>query len=159
MDQNIDIAQNKLCSHCKKHKQLSEFIRSQGKRTQEKEFSICNDCSEKEKGKRLSNPEPVDEETLSQLEYPDENRDIEEIINDNEDDVLYELAELEELVASHFKNVVEDVVNFSGIFEFDDELIDDDTQVLNQDNNDVEEDRIHNIIHHFILPIEAGLGN
>jgi len=44
-------------------------------------------------------------------------------IHDNEDNVLYELAELKELVTRQFTNVDENEgVNFSGIFEFDDEL-------------------------------------
>ena len=56
-DQTIDISQNKLCSRCAKCKAQSESIRLHG--DQEKEFSTCNDCSEKRKGKRPSNPEPV----------------------------------------------------------------------------------------------------
>src|SRR6185369_12568828 len=136
-NQNIDITQNKSCSHCGAQQPLSEFIRSQG-RSQEREFSICNNCSEKKKGKRLSNPEPIDE---------DKDNDLEEEIND-EDEVFYELAELKELVARNFTNVEDGKVNLSGIFEFENELIDND-----QDN---EEDRIRNIIYHFILPIEAG---
>ena len=44
-------------------------------------------------------------------------------IHDNEDNLLYELAKLEELVTRHFTNVDENEgVKFSGIFEFDDEL-------------------------------------
>ena len=154
-NQNIDITQDKLCSHCRKYKTLSEFIQSQGKRSQEKELSICSDCSEKKKVKRPSNPEPIDEETLNQPEYPqDEGCDLED---DNEDEALYELSELEDLVARHFTDVEENGVNFSGIFEFDDEVFDNDPQVLNQDNNNnTEEDRIRNIIYHFILPVEAG---
>jgi len=69
---------------------------------------------------------------------------------------LYELAELEELVTIHFTNAEENGgVNFSGTFEFEKELIDDDSQLLNN-NHDNEEDRIHNLIYHFLLPIEAG---
>ena len=150
----INVTQDKLCSHCTKRKTLSEFHGSQ-----EKEFSTCNVCSEKKKRKI---PEPIDEdneyrssETLNQPEYPqDETSELEEI-NDNEDDVLYELVELEELVARHFANIEENEVNFSGTFEFEKELIDD-FQTLNNDQDNTEEDRIHNIIYHFLLPIEAG---
>src|SRR6185369_6213351 len=142
-DQTVDITQNKSCSRSGTQKPLSEFIQSQG-RSQEREFSICNNCSEKKKGKRISNPEPIDED---EDQDQDQDRDLEEEIDD-EDKVFYELAELEELVAGNFTNVEDGKVNFSGIFEFENELIDND-----QDN---EEDRIHNIIYHFILPIEAG---
>ena len=77
-------------------------------------------------------------------------------IHDNEDDVLYELAELEELVTRHFTEVDENEgVNFSGIFEFDDELLDY-SQVLTDDQNKTEEDRVCSIICYFLLPIEAG---
>jgi hypothetical protein len=153
-DQTINITQNKLCSRCTKRKTLNEFIRSY--RNQEKEFSICNDCSEKKKMKR-SETANEDNETLNQPKYL---QDInihpeEEISNDNEDSVLYELAELEELVTTHFTNAEESEVNFSGTFEFEKELIDDDFQLLNNDH-DTEEDKIRNLIYHFLLPIEAG---
>ena len=93
-------------------------------RNQEKEWSTCNDCSEKKKGKRT---EPdTEQELLNQPEYiADDIVNLEEEIeiHDNEDNVLYELAKLEELVTRHFTNVDENEgVNFSGIFEFDDEL-------------------------------------
>ena len=153
-DQTINITQNKLCSRCTKRKTLNEFIRSY--RNQEKEFSICNDCSEKKKMKR-SETANEDNDTLNQPEYL---QDInihpeEEISNNNEDSVLYELAELEELVTTHFTNAEESEVNFSGTFEFEKELIDDDFQLLNNDH-DTEEDKIRNLIYHFLLPIEAG---
>ena len=144
-DQTVDITPNKSCSRCGTQKPLSEFIRSQG-RSQEREFSICNNCSEKKKGKRISNPEPIDEDE-DEDEDEDRDHDLEEEIDD-EDEVFYELAELEELVARNFTNAEDGKVNFSGIFEFENELID------NDQNN--EEDRIRNIIYHFILPIEAG---
>jgi len=85
-DQTINIAQNKLCSRCTKRKTLCEFIRFH--RNQEKEFSICNDCSEKKKGKRSLIPENEDNETLNQPKYsqnvninPEEEND-----NDNDND-------------------------------------------------------------------------
>ena len=54
---------------------------------------------------------------------------------------MYELAELEELVTRHFTEVDENEgVNFSGIFEFDDELLD--SQVVTDDQNKTEEDRV-----------------
>ena len=124
-NQTADIAHAthcKLCSRCAKRKILGEFIRFY--RNQEKEWSTCNDCSEKKKGKRT---EPdTEQELLNQPEYiADDIVNLEEEIeiHDNEDNVLYELAELKELVTRQFTNVDENEgVNFSGIFEFDDEL-------------------------------------
>jgi hypothetical protein len=153
-DQTINVTQNKLCSRCTKRKTLSEFIRFHG--SQEKEFSTCNVCSEKKKGKRPLEFDPISEDNSSEtLNQPqDDNNDLEEI-NDNEDEVLYELVELEELVTRYFSNVEENEVNFSGTFEFENELIED-FQVLNNDHDNTVEDRIHDIIYHFLLPIEAG---
>ena len=69
---------------------------------------------------------------------------------------LYELAELEELVTRHFANVDEnEEVNFSGVFGFEDELLDR-SQVLTDDQNNTEEDRIRGIMYYFLLLIEAG---
>ena len=89
-NQPNNIVQNKLCSRCTKRKSLNEFIRFY--RNQEKEFSICNYCSEKKKGKRPLALETVNEdnETLNQPEYS-QNMIInpeEEINNDDEDSVI-----------------------------------------------------------------------
>ena len=93
---------------------------------------------------------------LNQLEYcADDTIDLEEEIGNDEVDVLYELAELEELVTRHFANVDENEgVNFSEYFEFDDELLD--HSQLTDDQNNTEEDRMHSIMYYFLLPIEAG---
>jgi hypothetical protein len=67
-NQTADIAHAthyKLCSRCAKRKILGEFIRFY--RNQEKEWSTCNDCSEKKKGKRTK-PD-TEQELLNQPEY------------------------------------------------------------------------------------------
>jgi len=154
-NQTADIVratQCKLCSRCSKRKALSEFVRFY--RGHEKEWSTCNDCSEKKKGKR---PEPdTTQEFSNQPEYYADDTVNTEEIRDDEDDVLYEFAELEELVITQFANVDENEgVNFSGIFEFDDELLDH-SQVLTNDQSNTEEDRVRGIMYYFLLPIEAG---
>ena len=142
----------KLCSRCSKRKALAEFIRFY--RGHEKEWSTCNECSEKKKGKRSESD--TAQELLNQLEYcADDTIDLEEEIGNDEVDVLYELAELEELVTRHFANVDENEgVNFSEYFEFDDELLD--HSQLTDDQNNTEEDRMRSIMYYFLLPIEAG---
>ena len=66
--------------------------------SREKEFIICNNCSEKKKGKR---PLRSNEDNKTQPEYTlDENSDLEEQINNDEDKVIYELAELDILRTS-----------------------------------------------------------
>ena len=94
-----------------------------------------------------------DEDSEAQPEYTlDENSDLEEEIN-NEDEVIYEFAELEEIVARYFTNIEENTeVNFSETFELEDELIDN----FNTDHDTTEEDKFRNIIYFFLLPIEAG---
>ena len=148
---NIATTDYKLCSRCLRRKTLREFVRFY--RGNEKEMSTCNDCSEKKKDKR---PEPdTAHEFSNQPEYyADDAVNLEEIRND-EDDVSYELAELEELVTRHFANVENEEVNFSGVFEFEDELLDR-SQVLTDNQNNTEEDRIRDIMYYFFLPIEAG---
>jgi len=145
----FDNIQSKLCSRCTTRKTLGEFIRFHGSR--EKEFAICNNCSEKKKGKRPLRP---NEDSEAQPEYTlDENSDLEEEIN-NEDEVIYEFAELEEIVARYFTNIEENTeVNFSKTFELEDELIDN----FNTDYDTTEEDKFRNIIYFFLLPIEAEL--
>jgi len=92
----FDNIQSKLCSRCTTRKTLGEFIRFHGSR--EKEFAICNSCSEKKKGKR---PLRSNEDNEAQPEYAlDENSDLEEEINNDEDKVIYELAELDILRTS-----------------------------------------------------------
>ena len=59
------------------------------------------------------------------------------------------------VVTRHFANVENEEVNFSGVFEFEDELLDR-SQVLTDDQNNTEEDRIRDIMYYFLLPIEAG---
>jgi len=145
----FDNIQSKLCSRCTTRKTLGEFIRFHGSR--EKEFAICNSCSEKKKGKR---PLRSNEDNEAQPEYAlDENSDLEEEINNDEDKVTYELAELEEIVARYFTNIEENTeVNFSETLELEDELIDN----FNNDHDTTEEDKFRNIIYFFLLPIEAG---
>jgi len=145
----FDNIQSKLCSRCTTRKTLGEFIRFHGSR--EKEFAICNSCSEKKKGKR---PLRSNEDNEAQPEYAlDENSDLEEEINNDEDKVTYELAELEEIVARYFTNIEENTgVNFSETLELEDELIDN----FNNDHDTMEEDKFRNIIYFFLLPIEAG---
>ncbi|CAG8627588.1 9473_t:CDS:1, partial [Paraglomus occultum] len=109
------------------------------------EFAICNSCSQKKKGKRpLRSNE--DDETRPENAL-NENSELEEEINNDEDDVIYELAELEEIFARYFTEV-----NFSKTFELEDELIDN----FNADCDTTEEDKFCNIIYFFLLPIEAG---
>ncbi|CAG8704078.1 5514_t:CDS:1, partial [Ambispora leptoticha] len=61
----------------------------------EKEWLTCNDCSEKKKGKRSKSD--TMQEFLNQFKYyVDDTVNMEEICDD-EDNVLYELVELEEL--------------------------------------------------------------
>ena len=92
----FDNIQSKLCSRCTTRKTLGELIRFHGSR--EKEFAICNSCSEKKKGKR---PLRSNEDNEAQPEYAlDENSDLEEEINNDEDKVIYELAELDILRTS-----------------------------------------------------------
>src|SRR6185312_13798947 len=106
---NIATTDYKLCSRCSRCKTLREFVRFY--RGNEKEMSTCNDCSEKKNGKR---PEPdTAHEFSNQPEYyADGAVNLEEIRND-EDDVSYKLAELEELVTIHFANIENEEVNFS----------------------------------------------
>ena len=94
------------------------------------------------------------EDNETRPEYAlDENSDLEEEINNDEDKVIYELAELEEIVARYFTNIEESTeVNFSETFELEDELIDN----FNNDHDTTEEDKFRNIIYFFLLPIEAG---
>ncbi|CAG8457568.1 7643_t:CDS:2, partial [Cetraspora pellucida] len=70
----------------------------------------------------------------------------------NENNILYDLSELEEQVAIYFTNLEDNQeVEFSKIFEFENELIDN-FQIL----NNVQETHIRNIVPFFLLPIEAG---
>jgi len=72
----------------------------------------------------------------------DENSDLEEETGNDEDKVIYELAELEEMVARYFTNIEENTeVNFSETFELEDELIDN----FNTDHDTTEEDKFRNI--------------
>ena len=102
----------------------------------------------KEKGEKTF------EDNETQPEYAlDENSDLEEEINNDEDKVIYELAELEEIVARYFTNIEESTeVNFSETFELEDELIDN----FNNDHDTTEEDKFRKYNIFFLLPIEAG---
>ena len=84
----------------------------------------------------------------------DENSDLEEEINNDEDKVIYELAELEEIVARYFTNIEESTeVNFSETFELEDELIDN----FNNDHDTTEKDKFRNIIYFFSYRLKLDL--
>ncbi|CAG8773160.1 14676_t:CDS:2, partial [Cetraspora pellucida] len=117
----IDNSQTESCSHCKKQKILSEFIRSYGDR-REIEFEAS--------------------EILNQLEY----------IQENENNVLYDLAKLKEQVAIHFATIENNnqKLEFSMTFEFDNEII-----YNFQISNNIQETDVQNIILFFLLLIKA----
>jgi len=137
----FDNIQSKLCSNAQDARRIYPIPWKP-----RKEFAICNNCSEKKKGKR---PLRSNEDNEAQPEYAlDENSDLEEEINNDEDKVTYELAELEEIVARYFMNIEENTeVNFSETFKLEDELIDN----FNNNHDTMEEDKFCNIIYFFSL--------
>ncbi|CAG8802389.1 481_t:CDS:1, partial [Dentiscutata erythropus] len=129
LDQIVDITDLRRYSCCSKHKRPEEFTRFY--RGEEQELDTCNNCSDKRKKKSSKSNINEDFETSeisNQFDYQDES-------NDLEDSVLYELNELEELVAMHFANEESQEIKFLNTFEFEDKLIDN-SQVLN-DNIEV----------------------
>ncbi|CAG8611216.1 1771_t:CDS:1, partial [Racocetra fulgida] len=76
------------------------------------------------------------------------------IIVDEEDEIWFNLRDLENLVSNCFENTDEnDQVNFSETFKFNDELID---YLLNKNQESDEKKIYHNIAEFLFLPIESG---
>ncbi|CAG8735585.1 1854_t:CDS:1, partial [Racocetra fulgida] len=107
----------KRCSHCDKSKIIDDFI--QQSKESLKEFSHCNTCANKNKGKSVNveSKETMYSESLSLANIIDDNE--EEIIA-SDDEALYDLVNLESIIASCFVDVEE--VHFSGTFRLEDEL-------------------------------------
>ncbi|CAG8538475.1 3057_t:CDS:2, partial [Dentiscutata erythropus] len=120
---------SKECLCCGRDKIRIEFIRSYGDREgKESKYSNCNNCARK---KRKSSNYEVNKDN----QYLHEKKIIYNN-EDNEDNILYELAELEELVADYFTNTKEDQIKFLKNFELEDKLIDS-SQISN--NNKLED--------------------
>ncbi|CAG8752075.1 15958_t:CDS:2 [Gigaspora margarita] len=123
-------------------------------------FNITSDPQDKKcscykktkllKKKKSSISEDNNSET-SEISGQFDNQDKNSNLENEEDCVLYELAELEELVAMYFINKEKDPeIKFSKMFEFEDELIDN-FQVLNSDA----EFKIRKLCPFFLMPIES----
>ena len=72
---------------------------------------------------------------------------------DDENEVSYDLVDLEDLISNCFANVEEnEQVRFSGTFRFDDDLFS-----ISYDNQEIdEENKYHNLVRSFLPTIEAG---
>ncbi|CAG8622337.1 25532_t:CDS:1, partial [Dentiscutata erythropus] len=114
----------KECSHCGVLKPIQEFMRVHG--TRKGLFTNCNRCSEQKKQNSTSkssiNKDIMQEDNSSYLQ-PESNLDsgLLTTIKDDNEDLIYELEDLEELVSTHFSN--NEHVEFSAIIELSNKFI------------------------------------
>jgi len=122
-NQTTDITDDraKRCSRCEKYKILVDFIRPS--KNNLKEFSSCNACAENRKKKRSESVSDGNELIdSSSLNVAEDNRDEMNINVENE--AVYDLVALEDLISNCFTNVEEnEQVQFSGAFMFEDDLV------------------------------------
>ncbi|CAG8538421.1 3239_t:CDS:1 [Paraglomus occultum] len=153
-NQTIDITNDraKRCSRCEKCKKLDDFIRLS--KNDLKEFSSCNACAEKRKKKRsesVSDGSELININSSSSNVAEDNRD--EMNIDVENEALYDLVDLEDLISNCFTNVEENKqVLFSGTFTFENDLV-----TLSCDNQETdEESKYRSLVRSFLPAIETG---
>ncbi|CAG8489675.1 2984_t:CDS:2, partial [Cetraspora pellucida] len=136
------------CSSCKKFKPVIEFMRPSGRSI--KIFATCNDCAEKDrirkKGKRQRDTSPdrtsadaIDSET-------------------HEDDLIYNLSGLEELIAIKFRDEELNAnVKFTVTVDIEKVIIDNDALSL-ESGQDMETKKFHAIAKTLLIPLQEGSG-
>ncbi|CAG8644547.1 6435_t:CDS:1 [Cetraspora pellucida] len=146
--QSIESLNNyvKRCSHCDKSKIIDNFIWQNKEHL--KEFSHYNICTTKKKRKsvNIESEETTYSESINLVNILD-NDNIEEIIA-YDNNVLYDLVNLESVIVSCFIDIEE--VHFLKTFRLEDELVND---IL---SNDDEENKYLNIVLPFLLLIKIG---
>ncbi|KAF0469407.1 hypothetical protein F8M41_025548 [Gigaspora margarita] len=112
---------DKDCSGCGKSKPISEFTRQCG--DQVITGSTCNQCSERQKQNRLNR---LDKKLNVEKQVESLNNILVETENhESSDNLLYEICDIEELIAFNFKNSKEKdgKVKFSIVVNIENELV------------------------------------
>ncbi|CAG8552935.1 12819_t:CDS:1 [Cetraspora pellucida] len=99
----------------------------------------------------------------SDIEIPSSNIDVEvpnpSLLFEIEDAFLYNICDLDELIATKFKDnkELDDSVEFSVIVELESELVNDKNISL-EFNQQIEEKKFRNIVKSLLIPIQSGSG-
>jgi len=134
---------------------INDFMRTRGTNTGP--WAMCNRCSAQKK-QVSTNKGPTIENTTS-YEPPASDDDSNQlIVSDREnEELIYELGDLEELVAVHFQQEEgeeDNHVQFSVLIELSDELVE--MPLHEIDQNNINQDTFHRIVNTLVVLIEAG---
>jgi hypothetical protein len=144
-----------MCTRCRVTRPIDDFMRTRGTKTGP--WAVCNRCSAQKK-QSLTNKGPTIENTTS-YESPASDDDSNQLIESDREneELIYELGDLEELVAVHFQEEEGEEhshVQFSVTIELSDELVE--MSLHEIDQNNISQNTFHRIVNTLVILIEAG---
>ena len=124
----IRTEETKYCSKCKTRRQIINFVRTRGQKTQA--YSVCNFCltntklrrseqkSVEKTNTRISDLERINSQIDTEVEHGENNED-------NSDDLVYNVVDMVTMIKAKFSDTDNDnPINFSLKIELDDEIYD-----------------------------------